>query len=136
MVPRRNTLVDPAASVSTGGMTGFEAQLEKVRAICLALPDTVETETWGSPHFRVNDKIFAGFGGEGERPTVGFKLEKDEASFLVASDPRITRAPYVGKHGWVTMDVGGRVAWRRVAEYVETSYRLIAPKRSIAKLDG
>ena len=117
-------------------MGDFSKQYEKVREICLALPDTVETMTWGSPHFRVKDKIFAGFGGEGERPTVGVKLEKEDASFLVASDPRITRAPYVGKHGWITMDVGGRVSWTRVREYVETSYRLIAPKRSIKKLDG
>ena len=27
--------------------------LERLREICLALPDTKETLTWGSPYFRV-----------------------------------------------------------------------------------
>ena len=36
--------------------------LARVREICLALPDTKETLTWGSPYFRVGDKIFAGYG--------------------------------------------------------------------------
>ncbi len=31
-----------------------------MRKICLSLPDTKETLTWGEPHFRVGDKIFAG----------------------------------------------------------------------------
>ena len=117
-------------------MTGHETQLDRIRAICLALPDTVETLTWGQPHFRVKDKIFAGFNAEAERPRVGLKLDKHDASLLVASDPRIERAPYVGKHGWVTVDVSGRVGWARIRECLETSYRLIAPKASLAQLDG
>ncbi|MFN0006698.1 MAG: hypothetical protein ACKVXR_02230 [Planctomycetota bacterium] len=39
--------------------------LARFRAICLSLPDTKETLTWGKPHFRVGEKIFAGFGDEG-----------------------------------------------------------------------
>ena len=41
--------------------------LQKLRRICLALPEAVETETWGKPHFRVNDKIFCGCGEEDGR---------------------------------------------------------------------
>ena len=44
--------------------------LERLREICLALPDTKETLTWGSPYFRVGEKIFAGYGEEDGSPSV------------------------------------------------------------------
>ena len=33
--------------------------IHQLRAICLALPEAVEKETWDAPTFRVRDKIFA-----------------------------------------------------------------------------
>jgi predicted DNA-binding protein (MmcQ/YjbR family) len=109
--------------------------LEQVRDICLALPDTKETLTWGKPHFRVKEKIFAGFDTESEVPTVGFKLEmKHQAQVL--KDPRFQRAPYVGHKGWVDMDVSGIKDWDEVKALIVESYRLIAPKKSLAALDG
>jgi len=32
---------------------------DRLRRICLALPEAEERETWGDPTFRVRDKIFA-----------------------------------------------------------------------------
>lgn len=111
--------------------------LKRVRQICLALPDTKETPTWGKPHFRVGEKIFAGCSEREAGPgyTVGVKLEKAHAAALVTEDPRFTRAPYVGHAGWVSMELHGRVDWGEVEDLVLESYRLIAPKRSQAKLD-
>jgi len=105
----------------------------KVRAICLSFPDTKETPTWGQPHFRVGEKIFAGFGEEDGRATLGFKLEMDHARAILR-DKRFTPAPYVGHKGWVSMDLTGAVDWNQVRELVEESYELIAPKKSLAKL--
>lgn len=107
----------------------------KVREVYLSLPDTEETPTWGSPHFRVAGKIFGGLGEEKDgRTTIGLKLEMDHADALVASDPRFTRAPYVGHKGWVRFDVTQVVDYREVELLVRESYRLIAPKRTLAKL--
>jgi predicted DNA-binding protein (MmcQ/YjbR family) len=109
--------------------------LAKFRAICLSFPDTKETMTWGSPHFRVGEKIFAGFGDEDGECSIGFKLEMDHARAILR-DERFTRAPYVGHKGWVSMDVSGATDWDQVRELVEESYELIAPKKSLAKLVG
>lgn len=106
--------------------------LARVREICLALPDTKETPTWGKPHFRVGEKIFAGCEGG----VVGMKLDKGHATALIAADPRCTRAPYVGHAGWISMDLSGPVNWDEVRELILESYRLIAPKKSLAKLGG
>jgi predicted DNA-binding protein (MmcQ/YjbR family) len=107
--------------------------LEHMRAICLALPDTKETLTWGEPHFRVGEKIFAGCGDEQGKPVIGFKLEREHAEAIV-QDPRFWRAPYVGHKGWVSMDASAVRDWRDVRPLILESYRLIAPARSVAKL--
>jgi predicted DNA-binding protein (MmcQ/YjbR family) len=109
--------------------------LRRVREICLALPDTVETITWGKPHFRVKDKIFAGFSDEEDVATIGFKLAMDHAASIL-EDPRFERAPYVGHKGWVSMDASAITDWNEVRELIRESYGLIAPKRSLARLQA
>lgn len=73
--------------------------LQRMRAICLALPDTKETPTWGKPHFRVGEKIFAGCGEENGIEIIGLKLEMAHAAKMIKTDARFTRAPYVGHKG-------------------------------------
>ena len=116
-------------------MARNDRTLDKLRKICLALPDTKETITWGEPHFRVGDKIFCGYGDEKGKLAIGFKLEMDHAEAIV-EDPRFWRAPYVGRYGWVSMDATSIKDWEDVRELILESYRLIAPKKSLAKLDG
>lgn len=111
-----------------------ELVLSKMREICLGLPDTKETLTWGYPHFRVGEKIFAGWGEEKGKQSIGFKLEMDHADAMVMNDVRFTRAPYVGHKGWVSMDPTTIKDWNEVRDLVFESYRLIAPKRSLARV--
>lgn len=117
-------------------MATIDPVLKKLREICLSLPDTKETMTWGKPHFRVGEKIFCGYGEERGKPTIGFKLEMGHADAVI-NLPRFWRAPYVGQHGWVSMDASAGVTdWDEVRELILESYRLIAPKRTVAKLEG
>jgi predicted DNA-binding protein (MmcQ/YjbR family) len=109
--------------------------LKKMKGICLSLPDTKLTMTWDKPHFRVGDKIFAGCGEEEGRYVLGFKLEMEHAGDILR-DRRFTRAPYVGHKGWVSMDATGIKDWEEVRTLVLESYRLIAPKRTLAKLEA
>ena len=121
------------ASTDPSAVDHTDSILTHMRAICLALPDTKETLTWGHPHFRVGEKIFAGCERSNVKTSIGFKLELAHAD-LILGDPRFTRAAYVGNYGWVSMDVSGPVDWNFVAELVHESFRLIAPKRTHAKL--
>lgn len=107
--------------------------LDKMRAICLALPESRETITWGKPHYRVGEKIFAGYGEEHGKEVIGFKLEREHAAVVVL-DPRFWPAPYVGRHGWVSMDAAQVKDWEAVRRFIHESYRLIAPRRLAAKL--
>ena len=116
-------------------MAKKSSALDQMRAICLALPDTKETITWGKPHFRVGEKIFAGFGDEGGKAVIGFKLTMPHAHSII-ENPRFSPAPYVGHRGWVSMDTTGVKNWDEVRALILESYRLIAPKRTVKLLDA
>jgi predicted DNA-binding protein (MmcQ/YjbR family) len=110
----------------------MSARLERLRRTALALPETTEVEAWEDhPTFRVRDKIFVITGYTADSMTV--KATKDDQEALVATHPRISVAAYVGRYGWVSMDLKGRdLDWALVEDLVLDSYRLIAPKRLAA----
>ena len=101
--------------------------------ICLALPEATEKEAWGDPTWRVGNRIFAMQKGnyEGGRPSVWFKAPAGGQSVLVGSaSERFFVPPYVGHKGWVGLWLDGRsLDWEELADLLEESYRLIAPKR-------
>jgi hypothetical protein len=109
----------------------------RFKAICLALPDTKVTITWGSPHMRVGEKIFTGWGLDdgGRSWSFSVKLDKDKQAALVQSDPRFAIASYTGKYGGTTMTVAkGEEDWGEIAALVEEGYRNIAPKKLVAMI--
>ena len=113
--------------------------LERVRAICLALPEATEKVAWGEPTFRVNDKIFAQYEdnhhGSG-RIELWCKAPDGLQAVLVAAEPERFFVPkYVGHKGWIGIRMEGAVVWAHVAELLRDSYRMTAPKRLLAQLD-
>jgi predicted DNA-binding protein (MmcQ/YjbR family) len=108
-------------------------RLERLRALCLALPSATEKVTWGDPTWRVRDKIFAMQKGnyEGGRPSLWVKGADDAQATLVAADPeRFFVPPYVGSKGWIGIYLDSpRVDWAVVGSLIEESYRAIAPRR-------
>jgi hypothetical protein len=109
--------------------------LDRLRTICLTLPEAIEKETWDLPTFRVRDKIFA-MAIVGERPlTFWCKAPPGSQAILVGADPdRFFVPPYFGPKGWVGVRLGPGVDWREVGVLVTRSYRLTAPKRLAATL--
>ena len=115
-------------------------RLDRLRRICLALPDVTEKEAWGDPTWRVGNRIFAMQKGnyDGGRPSVWLKAADGAQSVLVGSDPKRFFVPgYVGHKGWVGVYLDGRrVDWSLLRELIEDSYRLIAPRRLAARLEN
>ena len=107
--------------------------IDRLRVVCLALPEAVEQETWEIPTFRVRAKIFAMYvEDEDDRPGIWCKAPAGSQAILVGADPqRFFVPPYVGHKGWIGMHLDRRVKWREVQVVVERSYRLTAPKRLI-----
>lgn len=109
----------------------------RVRKISLALPEAVEKPFGGhtSPAFRVRDKIFVFCFQEG-RPAISLKGAPGAQQALVGSDPeRFFVPPYSGPKGWVGAYLDVEQDWDEIAELIEESYRLVAPKRLVKTLD-
>lgn len=103
-----------------------------LRRLALALPDAVETLTWGEPHFRVHDKIFTGIGTREGRAVTSVKLEKGHAEARLL-DPRFRPAPYVGRYGWVEFALED-VTIGEIEELLAESHRLVAKTKVKAKV--
>jgi hypothetical protein len=116
--------------------------LGRVRALCLALPEAHEVEAWGEPTFRVRNKIFVMYANAGNHHGAGHhavwcKATPTSQQHMIAADPdRFFSPPYVGPKGWIGMRLDGRVSWRAVDEVIRDAYRLTAPKKLLASLDG
>jgi predicted DNA-binding protein (MmcQ/YjbR family) len=106
---------------------------DRLRKVCLALPEAVEKEAWGDPTWRVRDKIFAMVKRGDGRESLSCKAPPGSQMVLVGADPeRFFVPPYVGHRGWVGMRLDGGPDWDEVALLVRRSYRLTAPKRLAA----
>jgi len=109
--------------------------LEKLRSVCLALPEAHEVEAWGSPTFRLRNKLFAMYASAddhhgGGRPGVWVKSTHVNQDLLLHQDPtRFFSPPYVGPSGWIGIYLDKRPSWRVVAEIIRDGYLLIVPKR-------
>lgn len=107
-----------------------ELPIDRLRTLCLALPETAEQEAWGDPTFRVRGKIFAMFKTGDGRPSVWIKAPEGSQAILVGADPdRFFAPPYVGPKGWVGIRLDDDPDWGEVSALLLRSYRLIAPKR-------
>ena len=110
---------------------------EHLRAICLALPEATEKEAWGDPTFRVRDKIFAMEKRGDGRISVWLKAPHGFQEVMIAANPESCFAPpYVGRKGWIGIRLDRRPDWDEVGRMIERSYRLVAPKRLVSRLEA
>jgi predicted DNA-binding protein (MmcQ/YjbR family) len=122
-------------SVRGQDASSSEDPAERLRAICLALPEAVEVAMKRGPTYRVNDKIFAMDRRGDGRVSVWCKAPTGSQAILVGADAkRFFVPPYVGPKGWVGMRLDDAPDWDEVAALIRRSYRLIAPKRLAARV--
>src|SRR2546428_12453693 len=104
--------------------------IERVRALCLALPEVFELETWDHPTFRVGSgrgKMFCTAAADGSSITL--KADPVEREALLAHGGPFYLPPYVGAKGWIGVRLSDPgTDWEEVAELIATGYCLIAPK--------
>lgn len=103
--------------------------LAALRDACARLPEIHERiDGFGHTVFKVRRASFliAGQGADG----VGVSIRSDPAhqAELVRRGPYY-RTPYIGRHGWVTIDRPLEHDWAEVARLIVDAYRRVAPKR-------
>jgi len=114
--------------------------LDRLRAICLALPEATEKVAWGEPTWRVKDRLFAQLDDHhhgAEHLAVWLPAPLGEQEAMVFTDPvHFFRPPYVGLRGWVGVRIDRELDWAVVAKLVGQAYRLVAPPRLRDALDS
>ncbi|KOV66669.1 dGTPase [Streptomyces sp. AS58] len=113
---------------------------EKVREFALGLPGAQEEFPWGESVAKVNKKVFVFLGvDDGSHPLrITVKLKDDTTRAHALTAPGAEPAGYgLGRSGWVSVPLErkGAPAVELLRDWVEESYRAIAPKRLTAELD-
>ena len=115
--------------------------LARVRRIALALPEADEKVSHGRPAF-FTQKVFCYFGGS---VRVDGEWVAHDAAIMVRPDPdddpalrqdqRFWEPAYLGPSGWLGIDLTDDTDWQEIAELLDASYRMTAPRRLVEELD-
>jgi hypothetical protein len=114
------------------GEDGFVPVTEDdVRRVALSLPETTEKPSYGTPGFRVKDKLFARIREEGDVLVV-FVADEAEKFALIESDAKkFFTTPHYDGYPTVLVRFGA-VDVDELRELFTDSWRLKAPKRVLA----
>jgi hypothetical protein len=114
--------------------------LEELRRLCMALPEVTERLSHGEPTWFVRGKkTFVTYANHHHDDRLAFWCAAPEGAqeMLVGTDPeKFFRPPYVGHRGWLGVYLDVPVDWDQIADIVVEAYRVVAPKRLVAELDG
>ena len=112
---------------------------DELRAFCMSLPGTHEKETWGDAEhagdvtFRVNNKIYVMTGPDRGPASVRTTMEQ-QADLMAAFPGAVTSAAYVGRFGWVNIDLEA-LDPEVTREVILSAWRRTAPKAIVKAFD-
>jgi YjbR len=121
--------------------------LDRLRPVCLGLPETYEEPAWVGTRWRIRNRTFAHVltvgpdhpaasarGADAEPVCVlTFRSPGDEIAGLIGSGPPFYRPGWGDDVVGMVLDDG--VDWTEVAELVTESYCVLAPKKLVARVD-
>jgi hypothetical protein len=113
-----------------------KSPVERVRQLCLSLPETSERLSHGQPSFFIREKktfvmYLDNHHGDG-RLALWVAAPHGIQEALVESAPEhYFRPPYVGHRGWLGVRLDRGLAWDDIAGAIEDAYLTVAPKRLI-----
>ncbi|MFC4149595.1 MmcQ/YjbR family DNA-binding protein [Micromonospora mangrovi] len=122
--------------------------LDRLRPVCLGLPETYEEPAWVGTRWRIRKRTFAHVLAVGpDHPAARARAAATDQPFCVLTfrSPGDEIGGLIGgghpfyKPDWAADVVGmvldGTVGWDEVAELLTESYRVLAPKRLAAQVD-
>jgi hypothetical protein len=127
-------LYDDAVSMAAGD------PLERLRSICLSMPEATERLSHGEPTWFVRGKkTFVTYADHHHDDRLAFWCAAPDGvqAEMVSAEPnRFFVPPYVGVRGWLGVRLDISTDWDEIAEIVTEAYRHVAPRKLIALLDS
>jgi hypothetical protein len=106
-----------------------------VRAAALALPATTEKPSYGTPGFRVKDKLFARIREEGDVLVVWCEDEGEKAAMIASEPEKYFTLPHYDGHPMVLVHFRA-IGKAELRELLTESWRIRAPERLRAEFDA
>jgi predicted DNA-binding protein (MmcQ/YjbR family) len=116
-------------------MARHASRWDSALATALAHPEAAQDFPWGDAVIKVRKKIFVFLGDpNADLPTVGLKLRDsvDDARSLRGAEPMRYG---LGRHGWTNVPLD-EAEPALIAEWIDESYRLVAPKTLVRSLSS
>jgi predicted DNA-binding protein (MmcQ/YjbR family) len=118
--------------------------LAELRTLALGFPEVYEKVSHGRPAFFAA-KMFAMYGGSSKMISPGemtpfphsvlVKVDDSDRRSL-EQDGRFFFPAYLGPLGWLGLDLtAAKIDWAEVQELVDASYRIVATRKLIRRLD-
>ena len=113
-----------------------ERTLQRLREICLGLPETSERLSHGAPTFFVRGKkaflmVLTNHHGDG-RFAIWCAAAAGLQEMLLEADPeKFFRPPYVGHRGWLGVRLDRALDWDELAGIAEDTYAEVAPPKLV-----
>jgi hypothetical protein len=109
-----------------------EMHIDRVRKICLALPETTEKLSHGEPTFFVAKKVFTTFSNnhhsDGHVAAVMPAPPGAQEMLIENSPEKFYRPPYVGGKGWIGIEIK-RIDDEELASHIRVAWKMIAPAK-------
>jgi predicted DNA-binding protein (MmcQ/YjbR family) len=110
----------------------------EVLKFALGLPGAYEDHPWDEVVAKVNKKVFVFLGHPDSSDGMGMTVKLRESHAEAVGLPGAESSGYgLGKAGWVSITFGKDTPPVGVlTDWIEESYRIVAPKRLIAELEN
>ena len=110
--------------------------LDRIRAICLAFPETSERPSHGHPAFFVREKktfvMYLDHHHRDGRVAIWCAAPEGAQDMLVGAAPEnYFVPPYVGHRGWLGVRLDRGIDWDEVTGVIEDAYLEVAPKKLV-----
>jgi hypothetical protein len=110
------------------------AVLERLRRICLALPETSERLSHGAPSFFIREKkcflmVLDNHHDDGIFGIWCAAPPGNQELLVSANAQRFFRPPYVGHRGWLGVRFNDGVDWDELEGIVEDAFAAVAPAK-------
>ena len=113
--------------------------LERVRRICVALPECEERLSHGEPTFFVHKKVFAMFANNHHNDghvAVWIPAGPGLQAMMIRDAPEIFfKPPYVGARGWIGVELSP-IGDEELTDLIRNAWHLVAPKSLQMRLIG
>ena len=110
---------------------------EPVRAFAFGLPEAWEDHPWGDSVAKVGKKVFAFFGAGETDGGFGFSVKLRDSHEEAMAFAWVVPAAYgLDRGGWVSAAVPDDAPLEMITGWIEESYRLVAPKKLVAQIEG